>query len=213
MAASEIASAFERPGVRGFLHQPAQLSGEGLVLTHGAGANCNAPILVAVANAFQTSGVTVLRCDLPFRQKRSSGPPHPAGAAADREGLNLAVAALREIVEGAIYLGGHSYGGRQASMLAAQQPDLVDALLLLSYPLHPPTKPNELRTAHFPALRTRATFAHGAADPFGSIPELEAAAAMIPAETRLLVIDGAGHDLKRGRFDLSPIVASIRAAS
>jgi len=211
MNASQTPSPFEKAGIRGFLHRPAQPSGEGLVLTHGAGANCNAPVLLAAAGAFQAAGVTVLRCDLPFRQKRGSGPPHPAGAAADREGLRLAVAALREIVTGALYLGGHSYGGRQASILAAEQPDIARALLLLSYPLHPPNKPEQLRTAHFPKLRMPATFVHGAADPFGSIAEMERAIAAIPAKARLIVAEGAGHDLKRGRLDFAAVVESVRA--
>ncbi|HLJ69829.1 MAG TPA: alpha/beta family hydrolase [Roseiarcus sp.] len=212
MNASETSSPFQRPGIRGFLHRPAQPSGEGLVLAHGAGANCNAPVLLAAAGAFQAAGVTVLRCDLPFRQKRSSGPPHPSGAAEDREGLRLAAAALREIAAGAVYLGGHSYGGRQASILAAERPDAAEALLLLSYPLHPPNKPEQLRTAHFPNLRAPATFVHGAADPFGSIAEMEQAIASIPAQARLIVADGAGHDLKRGRLDFAPIVAAVQAS-
>ena len=92
-------------------------------------------------------------------------------------------------------MGGHSYGGRQASMLCAEQPDLVPGLLLLSYPLHPPRRPEQQRTQHLPELRTTTLFAHGTRDPFGSIEELERALKMIPAKTRLLTVEGAGHDL------------------
>jgi len=211
VTASATSTPFEQPGIRGFLHRPAQPTGEGLVLTHGAGANCNGPILLSVAAAFQAEGVAVLRCDLPFRQRRSVGPPHPSGAKEDRAGLRLAVAALRDVAAGAIYLGGHSYGGRQATMLAAEEPDLARALLLLSYPLHPPGRPAELRTAHFPKLRVAATFVHGAADPFGSLAEMEGAISLIPAKRELIVVEGAGHDLKRGRFDLARVLASLRA--
>jgi hypothetical protein len=195
--------------VAGFLHRPAAADGRGLVLTHGAGGNCRAPLLSAAAAAFAAAGVTVLRCDLAFRRQRGSGPPHPAGAAADRAGLRDAVAYLRGMVAGPVYLGGHSYGGRQASMLAAEAPDIAAGLLLLSYPLHPPDQPERLRTAHFPALRVAATFVHGAADPFGTLAELEAAIAAIPAPARLLPIAGAGHDLKRGRLDFGPILAAL----
>ena len=117
--------------------------------------------------------------------------------------------ALRDIVKGRIFLGGHSYGGRQASMLSAEEPGLAEALMLLSYPLHPPKKPEQLRTAHFPQLRTRAIFIHGTADAFGSIAELEAAVAMIPAATQIIPIAGAGHDLKRGRIDFTGIVSAL----
>src|SRR5688572_7601733 len=93
------------------------------------------------------------------------------------------------------FIGGQSYGGRQASMLTAAEPDLVGGLLLLSYPLHPPGRAAQLRTAHFPKLKTRALFVHGTKDPFGTIQEMEAALPLIPAETRLLPVDGAGHGL------------------
>jgi len=94
-----------------------------------------------------------------------------------------------------MFLGGHSYGGRQATMLCAGEPDLVAGLLLLSYPLHPPRKPAQPRVQHLPGLRVPALFVHGTRDPFGSIEEMEAAVKMIPAKTELLTVDGAGHDL------------------
>jgi uncharacterized protein len=71
----------------------------------------------------------------------------------------------------------------------------VDGLLLLSYPLHPPRKPEQLRVKHLPELRVPALFVHGTRDPFGSIEEMEAAIALIPVKTELLRVDGTGHDL------------------
>jgi hypothetical protein len=198
-------TALETAAVRGFLHAPEKASGAGLVLTHGAGSDCTAPLLVAVADAFSKRGFTVLRCDLAFRRKRPKGPPSPATAAADRAGLRDAVAAIRERVSGSVYLGGHSYGGRQASMLAAEAPAIAAALLLLSYPLHPPNKPSQLRTQHFSSLPVPALFVSGTNDGFATIAELEAAIKSIPAPTRLIGIEGAGHDLKRGRFDLAQL--------
>jgi predicted alpha/beta-hydrolase family hydrolase len=183
------------PHVRGFLHRPGAPSGDGLVLTHGAGSNSRAPLLVALADAFAGVGVTVLRCDLPYRQSRPYGPPRPGDATRDREGLKNAVAVLRKLVLRRMFLGGHSYGGRQSTMLCADQPDLVDGLLLFSYPLHPPRKPDQLRIQHLPRLRTPTLFVHGTHDPFGSPQEIESALSLIPAKTWLLRIEGAGHDL------------------
>jgi predicted alpha/beta-hydrolase family hydrolase len=80
-------------------------------------------------------------------------------------------------------------------MLCAEEPDLVAGLLLLSYPLHPPRKPEQQRTQHLPDLRTPTLFVQGTRDPFASIPELQQALKMIPARTRLLPVEGAGHDL------------------
>jgi predicted alpha/beta-hydrolase family hydrolase len=191
------------PKVRGFLHTPETPNGMGFVLSHGAGSNAQAPLLVAVAETFTAAGFTVLRCDLPYRQTRSFGPPGPADAARDRAGLSNALDAMRKILPGRLILGGHSYGGRQSSMLCAelakQSPEeaenLPAALLLLSYPLHPPRKPEQQRTQHLPDLRTSTLFVHGTRDPFGSIAELEQALKMIPAGTKLVAIEGAGHDL------------------
>jgi predicted alpha/beta-hydrolase family hydrolase len=80
-------------------------------------------------------------------------------------------------------------------MAAAEQPQMADALLLLSYPLHPPGRADQPRTAHFHELRTPALFAHGSVDPFGSLMELETARRLIPVRTSLVAIDGAGHGL------------------
>ncbi len=183
------------PAVRGFLHSPANPNGDVLILTHSAGSNCNARLLVALSEAFSARDWTVLRCDLPFRQERPIGPPFPGNAERDRAGLRNAVAAMRKLGSGRTFLGGHSYGGRQSSMLSAAEPDLVTGLLLLSYPLHPPRKPDQLRTQHLPNLRTPSLFVHGTRDPFGSIEEVERALQLTPARKELLKVEGAGHDL------------------
>ena len=202
MADPPTISAFEDassdPPVRGFLHRPAETPAMGLVLTHGAGANCQTPLLVALADAFCQSGFAVLRCDLPFRQLRPHGPPHNS-AAQDQAGLRSAVESLRRLGFYRVFLGGHSYGGRQASMLAAAEPGLVEALLLLSYPLHPPRRPDQLRTQHFPRLQTPALFVSGTRDTFGSLEEMRTALTLIPARTQILPVEGAGHELLNPR--------------
>ena len=183
------------PAVSGFLHSPTTPNGDALILTHGAGSNCSAPLLVALGEAFAGNGYQVLRCDLPFRQEGRKGPPFPGNAERDRSGLRNAVAVLRKSITGRIFLGGHSYGGRQSTMLCASEPDLVSGLLLLSYPLHPPRKPEQLRVQHLPDLRTPSLFVHGTRDPFGSVEEITEALRLIPAKTELMIVEGAGHDL------------------
>jgi uncharacterized protein len=183
------------PPIRGFLHTPDTPNGEALVLTHGAGGNAQGPLLRTLAEAFANAGLSVLRCNLPYRQLRSFGPPGPGDAARDRAGLKNAVEEMHKQTQGRVLLGGHSYGGRQSSMLCAEEPDLVAGLLLLSYPLHPPRKPEQQRTQHLPDLRTPTLFVQGTRDPFGSIEELQHAMKMIPAKTKLLPVEGAGHDL------------------
>jgi hypothetical protein len=97
-----------------------------------------------------------------------------------------------------------------AAELSKEGSDLMSALLLLSYPLHPPRKPEQQRTQHLPDLRTPTLFVHGAHDPFGSIAELEQAVKMIPAKTKLLPIEGAGHDLGfKGKAKQETLTATV----
>lgn len=197
------------PAVHGFLHFPESPSGHGLILTHGAGGNAQMALLVALAEAFAGAGFAVLRCDLPFRQVRHYGPPRPGDAARDRQGLKHAIVAMRKLASGRVFTGGQSYGGRQASMLLAEE-KLADGLLLLSYPLHAPAKPEQPRTQHLPQINVPTLFVQGTRDPFGSIDEIEAARKIIPANTLLLAVEEAGHDLgfkgKSKREDLPEAV-------
>jgi len=185
--------------VRGWLHSPSvppasKNEKPGLVIAHGAGSNCESPLLIAIATAFAAAGYPALRIDLPYRQLKPAGPPVPGGSARDREGLLRAAAIMRKRM-GKVILGGHSYGGRQSSMLAAERPDAAEMLLLLSYPLHPPRNPDRLRTAHFLSLKTPALFVHGTRDPFGHSEEMQRAITIIPGRTQLVTIAKAGHEL------------------
>jgi predicted alpha/beta-hydrolase family hydrolase len=182
----------EQPGVKGWLHRPEKIKAA-MLLSHGAGGNCEAPLMVAVAKAFCEAGYSVLRWDLPFRQAGSRSSPGGSGKR-DRDGIVQAARELRQLAKGVpLYLAGQSYGGRQSSMVAAEDPAVADGLLLLSYPLHPPGKPAQLRTDHFGLLRTPALFVHGTRDPFGTVDELKKAIQLIPVAARLQVVQGAGH--------------------
>ncbi|HEV2732699.1 MAG TPA: alpha/beta fold hydrolase, partial [Terriglobales bacterium] len=183
------------PAVSGFLHRAADPAADALIMTHGAGSNSKSALLITLAEAFAGVGFTVLRCDLPYRQARPYGPPRPGDAERDRAGLKNAVAAMRGIARGRIFLGGQSYGGRQATMLCAEEPELVDGLLLTSYPLHAPSRPERPRIRHLPSLRTPALFVHGTRDPFGSVEEMQSALKLIPAKTKLLPVNDVGHEL------------------
>lgn len=196
------------PAIHGFLHEPAHPNGDSVAITHGAGSNCQSKLLVEMSDALADAGFLVLRFDLPFRQVRPQGPPNPASAERDREGIRRASALLRERTKGHVFVGGHSYGGRQATILASEHSQLVDGLLLLSYPLHPPRKPEQLRTGHFPKLTTPAFFAHGSRDPFATIAEMTSALKLIPSPHALFEVEGTGHDLLAKKSD-SRLPASI----
>lgn len=202
---------FEGKEIGGVLHRPDTPNQDAIALTHGAGSNHTAPVLVKMAQALAAAGYLVLRYDLPFRRLRAKGSPNPSGAARDRQGVATAIAALRERVAGRVSAGGHSYGGRQTAMAAAEHAGLADSLLLFSYPLHPPGRPEQKRTAYFPDLRTPALFVHGTSDPFGTPEELREAIALIPAHTDLLLVERCGHDLKGAPAVSAEIVQRFRA--
>jgi len=181
--------------VRGFLHGAHGDSAGVIILTHGAGGNSNAPLLLALCEGFAAIGLNALRCDLPFRQRRPTGPPSPSDAQKDQDGLRRAVTLMKDRFGGRAFLGGVSYGGRQASMLVADKPTLVEGLLLLSYPLHPPGRASQLRTAHFPRLQVPTLFVSGTRDAFGTEAELQSAIKLVAGPSKLVLIEGAAHGL------------------
>ena len=184
--------------IAGIAHEPAGDPAGVVLLTHGAGSDRNSPLLVALCDEWARRGWLAVRYDLPFRRRRPTGPPS-GSAAADQAGIAEAVTTARSLSRGPVIAGGHSYGGRLTSVVAAAGAAPIDTLALSSYPLHPPGKPDRLRIEHFGALRIPTVFTHGSADPFGSLTELRAAVALIPARTAIVEVSGARHDLGFGK--------------
>lgn len=161
-----------------------------LLVTPGASATRDHPTLVAIERSLAAHGVVVERIDLP----RGTRPDrHLAAISAAARAL----AGRTGLAPGQIVLGGRSMGGRMCSLAVAG--GLAAAgLVLVSYPLHPPGRPDELRTAHFSSLRVPCLFVSGTRDAFGTPAELTAATAAIPAPVTHVWIEGADHGL-RGR--------------
>ncbi len=180
-------------GIAGVAHQPAGTPAGVVLLTHGAGGSRESPLLIRICQRWADRGWLAIRYDLPYRRRRPKGPPS-GSAASDQAGVAEAIAVARGLADGPVITGGHSYGGRLTSMAVAEGAD-VAGLTLFSYPLHPPGKPERLRTAHFGSITVPTVFTHGSADPFGTIAELRTAAALIPAPTEIVEVTGARHDL------------------
>ena len=172
-----------------------------VLLTHGAGGNRQSPLLIKLCDEWAGRGWLAVRYDLPYRRRRPKGPPS-GSATADQAGIAEAVALARASTGGPVIAGGHSYGGRMTSMAVAGGEAPVDVLALSSYPLHPPGKPERARTEHLPRIASPTVFTHGTADPFGSIDELRAAAALVGARTELVEVTGARHDLGSKTLDV-----------
>jgi predicted alpha/beta-hydrolase family hydrolase len=183
--------------IAGIAHEP---DGTGrpkgiVVLTHGAGGNRDSPLLQQVCDEWALRGWLAVRFNLPYRRRRPTGPPS-GSAATDRAGIVEAIALCRGLGGGPLIAGGHSYGGRQTSMVVAAGQAPVDVLTLFSYPLHPPGKPERLRTDHLSDITVPTVFTHGTSDPFGTPDELRTAAALISGTTALVEIASARHDLR-----------------
>jgi predicted alpha/beta-hydrolase family hydrolase len=194
--------------IAGVAHEPDGTPTGVVLLTHGAGSNRDAPLIIRICDEWARHGWLAIRYDLPYRRRRPKGPPSNS-AASDQQGIVDAVELAHTLTDGPVIAGGHSYGGRMTSMVAAQGAGLA-ALTLFSYPLHPPGKPERARTEHLGQINVPTVFTHGTADPFGSIAELTAAAALIPAPTELIEITGARHDLGSKTLDV-PALAVTRA--
>jgi predicted alpha/beta-hydrolase family hydrolase len=172
------------------------------VLTHGAGGSRESVLLQRVCAEWARRGWLAVRYNLPYRRRRPSGPPSGSGAA-DRAGIVEAIWVCRGLADGPLVAGGHSYGGRQTSMVVASSEGVpVDVLTLFSYPVHPPGKPERARTEHLPDIAVPTVFTHGTSDPFGTIDELRVAATLIRAPTEIVEITGARHDLGSKTLDV-----------
>lgn len=170
-----------------------------LMVAPGASADRDHPSLVAMETALAPIGIPVRRIDLPSRRTEAV----VLGIVRD-QARDLATA---EGLDGnRVAVGGRSYGGRMCSLAVAAGLDAL-ALVLVSYPLHPPGRPEKLRTAHFPRLQLPCLFVSGTRDAFGSRSEMEEATAAIPGPVEHHWIEGGGHGLRSHDADVARIVA------
>ena len=165
----------------------------GLFLTPGAGSSREHPSLVALERAL--APLPVERHDFPYRRAGKKAPDRAPKAIADLQEAVPAFAARAGIDPASIVLGGRSFGGRMCSMAVAEGLPAA-GLVLISYPLHPPGKPEKLRIEHLPQLAVPCLFVSGTRDPFGSPDELTAHLGAIPGPVTTVWIEGKGHDLK-----------------
>ncbi|TDO07922.1 hypothetical protein EV580_5491 [Mycobacterium sp. BK086] len=198
--------------IAGIAHEPDGTPVGVVMLTHGAGGSRESPLLIRICDEWASRGWLAVRYNLPYRRRRPKGPPS-GSAAGDRDGIVEALTLARTLANGPVIAGGHSYGGRMTSMVAAEHSDLLNVLTLFSYPLHPPGKPDRLRTEHFGAITVPTVFTHGTSDPFGSIDDVREAARGITGPVEIVEVTGARHDLGSKALDVPTLAvdAALRA--
>jgi predicted alpha/beta-hydrolase family hydrolase len=177
----------------------------GLVLTPGASARRDHSGLVAIEQAVTQVGVVVERVEFPGQAAGKRRPDPPEVCIQTIRAATGLLADRLDVPTGRVAIGGRSMGGRMCSMAAAEGM-LVAALVLVSYPLHPPGRPDRLRTAHFPDLHLPCLFVSGRRDAFGTSEELEQETAAIPGPVTLVFVDG-DHSLRKRESDVADIVA------
>jgi uncharacterized protein len=178
----------------------------GLVLTPGASARRDQSGLVAIDEAVTKVGLTVERVDFPGQAVGKRRPDSPAVCIDTIRTATSELAERLRVPTRRVAIGGRSMGGRMCSMAAAEGLK-VAALVLVSYPLHPPGRPERLRTAHFPDLELPCLFVSGRRDAFATPAELEQETAAIPGAVTLAFVEG-DHSLRKSESAVADIVAS-----
>lgn len=164
-----------------------------LVLAHGAGAAMDSPGMTDVASRIAARGVRVVRFEFAYMASRRIGvrrPPPRADTLLDEYRDVLAEVGGRPVI------GGRSMGGRVASMIADPlfAAGSVVGLACLSYPWHPPAKPDQPRIAHLADLRVPTLIVQGTRDPFGSPAEV--AGYGLPSSVEMVWLEDGDHDLR-----------------
>jgi predicted alpha/beta-hydrolase family hydrolase len=164
-----------------------------LLLTPGAGSSASHPTLVAIEAA--VAPIPVARIDFPYRREGRRAPDRADKLIACIEEEAAALVARARVRPDRLVLGGRSMGGRMCSMaVAAGLP--AWGLILISYPLHPPGRPDRLRVEHLQAITVPCLFVSGTRDPFGSPDELEQHTSAVKGPVTHVWVDGARHELK-----------------
>jgi uncharacterized protein len=164
-----------------------------LVLAHGAGAGQQHPFMVSMARVLSGKGIAVVTFDFPYMRERRKVPDKaPLLEAAFRQAIDAA----RSWASGLpLMIGGKSMGGRMATHLAAQQLDGLKGVVVFGYPLHPPGKPDQPRTAHLPSITAPMLIIQGERDTFGTPDELRPVMKTMTAQVTLHVVAKGDHSL------------------
>jgi uncharacterized protein len=190
-----------------------------LVLAHGAGAGQHHPFMAAVASRLAARGIDVVTFDFDYMHERRKVPDRaPVLESCFARAVDSALA--RDEFSGhRLLIGGKSMGGRMATHLAAAgfvarggAGPRLSGTIALGYPLHPPGKPEQLRTAHLPAIQTPLLVIQGSRDTFGTPDELRPVIATMPAPVTLHVVEGGDHSFAVARTPRDGVLDTVADA-
>ena len=167
-----------------------------LILGHGAGANQLSGFMRLFAAGLAERGLDVVTFNFLYtEQGRKIPDPAPRLESCYRAVID-AVVKHKRLKGNRLVIGGKSMGGRIASQVAAAHPDNIDGLVFLGYPLHPPGRPDKLRSEHLPQIKVPMLFAQGSRDAFGTKQEIETIIKKLKLRAELYPIDGGDHSFK-----------------
>lgn len=178
---------------------------KGLVLFPGAGSDRDHSSLIAIENVIRPMRVS--RVDFPYRRAGRKAPDRAPVLVESVVTEVKGFAAANRCRTSSLVIGGRSMGGRMCSMAVADGLP-VKGLVLISYPLHPPAKPENLRTEHLPRIAVPTLFIHGTNDPFASPAELRRHARKIPGDVTFRFVERGRHDLKGSDELVADVVRS-----
>jgi uncharacterized protein len=184
------------PSVTGALHRPSEARGAPVILSHGAGGDLDNAGLVALAELLADLGHPVVRANLPYREAGRRSAPRAESNVTHFRRLVTAAGDVTGLL-GPWIAGGKSYGGRVASLLAAEDDDAgLLGLLFYGYPLHPPGRPDRLRVDHWPRVSVPCLFLQGTRDSFCDLDLLEEHVHKLPRRATIHRVEGGDHSLK-----------------
>ena len=198
------------------IYRAAAPTGRLLVLAHGAGAGQHHPFMTAMGSRLAARGVDVVTFDFSYMHERRKVPDRAPVLEACFGGVIDWATSRDEFPVHRLLIGGKSMGGRMATHLAAA--DFVarggtgprlSGVVALGYPLHPPGKPQQLRTAHLPAIRTPLLVVQGSRDTFGTPEELRPVIAGMPGPVTLHVVEGGDHSFAVARTPRDGVLDAV----
>jgi predicted alpha/beta-hydrolase family hydrolase len=184
--------------VTALLYSAARKDRAGLtvVLGHGAGANQLSGFMRMVASGLAARGFDAMTFNFLYKERGKSVPDPKARLESCYQAVIGAALKHKKLKGNKLIIGGKSMGGRIASQVAAANPDDIDGLVFLGYPLHPPGNPEKLRDAHLKDVRAPMLFVQGARDTFGTADEIRAVIKRLRLPATLYMIEGGDHSFK-----------------